>query len=272
MPFSGIDNQSKFGSAFVYGQDQAGVGPWEMVQKLERADPENNDQYGTSVALAHNTAAIGVGMDDDLGGDSGAVYFYRLKFNNPPLLVSAIPDQMAATNASFQYTVPAETFADPDVNDMLVLSATLDDGSPLPSWLLFDNDTRTFIGNPDLAGSYLIRVVATDEDGASVESVFQIAVSSQPLNLVQMQFIDLTISSDAMNGQVLLSYDRPLGALDNAFTLEVSPDLQQWRNGDSQVVSRSITPIDPFSERVTLRLVAGSVGNAPTFFRVRAQQ
>ena len=45
-------------------------------------------------------------------------------------------------------TVPAASFTDVDVGDSLSLSATLADGSPLPSWLSFNAATQTFSGTP----------------------------------------------------------------------------------------------------------------------------
>ncbi len=40
----------------------------------------------------------------------------------------------------------SNTFSDVDVGDTLTYSATLADGTPLPSWLSFDAATQTFSG------------------------------------------------------------------------------------------------------------------------------
>ncbi|MBA0215755.1 putative Ig domain-containing protein, partial [Pectobacterium brasiliense] len=63
----------------------------------------------------------------------------------------------------FNFTVPAGTFSDPD-GDTLTLSATLADGSPLPSWITFNPATGTFSGTPGNGdvGTVVIRVTATD--------------------------------------------------------------------------------------------------------------
>jgi Ca2+-binding RTX toxin-like protein len=63
------------------------------------------------------------------------------------------------------YQIPATAFIDLDAGDPMVLSATLADGSALPSWLSFNPATRWFSGTPPLAsvGSLLdIKVTATD--------------------------------------------------------------------------------------------------------------
>ena len=77
---------------------------------------------------------------------------------NPP------PNQSATEDAAFAYQLPAGTFADKDVGDTLTYSATLADGSALPSWLVFDAATRTFSGTPANGdvGSLSILVIGTD--------------------------------------------------------------------------------------------------------------
>ncbi|PPC74734.1 hypothetical protein C4K68_24280, partial [Pokkaliibacter plantistimulans] len=74
-----------------------------------------------------------------------------------------ISAQNATEDSSFSFVVPAGTFADVDAGDSLTLSATLADGSALPSWLSFDASTGTFSGTPDNGdvGSLSIRVIAT---------------------------------------------------------------------------------------------------------------
>ena len=51
----------------------------------------------------------------------------------------------------FTYTVAANTITDPDPWDSITYSATMADGSALPSWLSFDSATRTFSGTPGSA-------------------------------------------------------------------------------------------------------------------------
>ncbi|HYE36876.1 VCBS domain-containing protein [Methylocaldum sp.] len=84
--------------------------------------------------------------------------------NDAPAIVSPLPDQTISTNTAYSWQVPDGTFADVDQGDVLVYSASLADGSALPSWLSFDASTRTFSGRvPRDASSYLdIGVTATD--------------------------------------------------------------------------------------------------------------
>ena len=71
--------------------------------------------------------------------------------NAAPTVANPIDDQTATVGAAFNYTVPANTFADTDAADTLTYTATQSDDSGLPSWLSFDVATRTFSGTPTTA-------------------------------------------------------------------------------------------------------------------------
>jgi hypothetical protein len=58
-----------------------------------------------------------------------------LNINDAPTLANAIADQQATEDDEFEFKVPASTFADVDAGDKLTCTATLADGSALPSWL-----------------------------------------------------------------------------------------------------------------------------------------
>ncbi|MBN3051166.1 tandem-95 repeat protein, partial [Pectobacterium brasiliense] len=100
--------------------------------------------------------------------------------NDAPVVATPIPAQSVAQDGSLNFSVPAGTFTEPDVGDTLTLSATLADGSPLPSWITFNPATGTFSGTPDNGdvGSLSIRVTATDGSNASVYTDFSLTVTN----------------------------------------------------------------------------------------------
>jgi hypothetical protein len=69
---------------------------------------------------------------------------------------------------TFEYQFPQNTFTDPDPGDTLTYKATLMDGSPLPSWLTFNPDTRTLSGTSPIPQQFRIKLTATDRAGLSV--------------------------------------------------------------------------------------------------------
>ncbi|MDD5385164.1 MAG: Ig-like domain-containing protein, partial [Gallionella sp.] len=98
--------------------------------------------------------------------------------NDAPVAATAIAGQQTSEDAPFSFTVPAGTFADIDNGDTLTYSATLADGTALPSWLTFDAATQTFSGTPLNAdvGNMDLLVTATDTGGLSASSAFNLNV------------------------------------------------------------------------------------------------
>ncbi|MEH2208188.1 MAG: putative Ig domain-containing protein [Nostoc sp.] len=101
------------------------------------------------------------------------------KANNPPILDRAIADQKVTADTTFNFTIPENTFSDVDLEDTLTYTATLDNGDPLPSWLTFNPNKRTFSGIPtnNNLGSLNIKVTAKDSVGAEVSDVFALTIA-----------------------------------------------------------------------------------------------
>lgn len=99
--------------------------------------------------------------------------------NTPPVVAIEIPDLVVDEEQAIDYAIPAGTFTDAD-NDELTLSATLEDGSALPTWLSFDPSTGRFTGTPDDAqvGSLDVAVTASDGNGGTVRDVFSLTVNA----------------------------------------------------------------------------------------------
>jgi autotransporter-associated beta strand protein len=103
----------------------------------------------------------------------------NLPANQAPSLISAITNQSALVNQPFSFSLPSNTFSDPD-SDVLSLSAT-----GLPNGLSFSNGVIT--GVPSSTGVTTVIVTATDPGGLHVSSSFQLTVSDAaggPLTLL----------------------------------------------------------------------------------------
>jgi uncharacterized delta-60 repeat protein len=123
-----------------------------------------------------NTGAQGTGGTLKAMG-STTVTIYGT--NDTPILNHALSDQKIATGIDFSYIIPADTFVDPDHDD-LSFSIVMSDGSALPPWLSFDASTRTLSGKPDPldAGTLTIRATAKDAGGTSASSTFHLAIET----------------------------------------------------------------------------------------------
>ena len=100
--------------------------------------------------------------------------------NDAPTLTNAISDQTIAEDSSYSYQVPSNTFSDIDNGDSLTYTATLSNGSSLPSWLSFNASNRTLSGTPTNAevGTLAVKVTATDGSSASAYDTFNLAVTN----------------------------------------------------------------------------------------------
>ncbi|PHM05763.1 cadherin-like domain-containing protein [Nostoc sp. 'Peltigera malacea cyanobiont' DB3992] len=102
--------------------------------------------------------------------------------NDAPTVANIIADQTTLEDGFFSFIVPANTFADVDAGDSLTYTAILANGNPLPTWLSFNANTRTFSGTPDDPnnGTISIKVTATDTSNATANDTFNLTVT--PVN------------------------------------------------------------------------------------------
>ena len=68
--------------------------------------------------------------------------FTITNLNDAPVVENPISDVSTLENKAFSLLVPVGTFNDVDAGDSLTYTATLADGSPLPSWLKFDSELQ----------------------------------------------------------------------------------------------------------------------------------
>src|SRR4029079_13271896 len=143
--------------------------------------------------------------------------------NDWPVLTNPLPNQLANANQLFSYTIAANAFSDVD-GDELTLMATQADGSPLPSWLLFDSEGATFFRTPGLDDSVLLqlRVTVTDQSGASADGVIALSV-------LESTAIVGTSGNDNLSGTIQGELIQGLGGFD---TLRGGPGADVLDGGD----------------------------------------
>ncbi len=120
--------------------------------------------------------------------------------NDAPTVLTEVPDQSSSEDALWSFGVPPTTFSDVDTGDLLQLSATLKDGSPLPSWLSFASSTGKFSGLPpqDFHGDIFIKLSATDSSGVSVSDEFTLSIT--PVNdapVLSSPLEDVSVAEEA---------------------------------------------------------------------------
>ncbi|GAB5402745.1 MAG: hypothetical protein Aurels2KO_09760 [Aureliella sp.] len=102
--------------------------------------------------------------------------------NDAPKLVDELPDVETQINEEFSLQIPEETFSDDDPDDSLRWVAVTDDGFPLPTWLNFDQDTRTLSGTPAATdvGQLAVKIQVIDQSQAFAADTFIIDVKPEP--------------------------------------------------------------------------------------------
>lgn len=131
---------------------------------------------------------IPVGISDPHGGIArdGEYTVFHITIvitpvNDPPTLENPIADQETKATEEYVFIVPENTFADVDEGDELTYAAGLDDGSPLPDWLIFDVATRKFSGVPQESdvGSIAIKVSAFDISLTEATDMFMLEIKTK---------------------------------------------------------------------------------------------
>jgi len=96
--------------------------------------------------------------------------------NIPPYAKNKIKSPAGIIGQAYRFTIPDDSFFDEDGSLTFTYTATLIDGSPLPSWLNFDTQTKSFSGIPTEVGELRIIVSATDTENGSGISAFKLVV------------------------------------------------------------------------------------------------
>ena len=125
--------------------------------------------------------AVKVTITDGEGGPGSDTFNITVTdVNTAPTVANVIADQTITEDSALSFQFNANTFSDVDASDILIYTATLADGTALPSWLTLDAATRTFSGTPlngDL-GAIAIKVTATDSGGVTVSDTFTITIAN----------------------------------------------------------------------------------------------
>ncbi len=153
-------------------------------------DDQSRTFSGVPTAVA--AIRISVRVEDGRGGFALDTFTLNIQDtrNQAPVLLNQLPNQHVDVGSNFRYTVPVDTFTDPN-DDVLIYSAAQSADRPLPGWLKFDGPTRTFSGKPSSKDTntyadkkHTIQVCANDGDGSACSSFFLVVVGESEIEQV----------------------------------------------------------------------------------------
>jgi len=167
---------------------------YDAVTRTFSGTPGNGD-VGTSSIKITAVDAGGLAVSDTFD-------LVVANTNTAPVVATPMADQTATEDVVFSFTLPANTFTDADVGDILTYTATLTDGTALPSWLAFDAASRTFSGTPTStsAGLLNVRVAVTDKDGASASDDFVLDIANHIVGTAAANTLPGTVLRDVIEG------------------------------------------------------------------------
>ncbi len=169
--------------------------------------------------------------------------------NDPPVLKTPIIDQFATAGDPFTMNFSSDTFSDED-EDTLTYSATLQNGSPLPSWLIFTGDTRSFSGTPAASdgGTLQIKVTASDGKGGTATNTFYLSVEVEGNLPPQLLFpiSDITVYTGSAFNYIIEedTFADPDSSLDLTYTARLADgsNLPTWLTFNPATLTFTGTP------------------------------
>ncbi|MBD2702279.1 hypothetical protein IC229_16620 [Spirosoma sp. BT702] len=159
--------------------------------------------------------------------------------NCAPTLANAIPSQSAVLGNTFSYTIPANTFTDPETPNALTLTV-----SGLPAGLSFVSP-NTITGTPStsIGSPFSVTVVATDPGGLSASTSFLLSILPRNFAITGVTMLDcnhlsyferrinFTVSFEATNGQPI-----SLSVVNEATTITINEPYQLNLFTDNPVI------------------------------------
>ena len=243
--------------------DDSALPSWlsfDAVTQTFSGTPENDDVGVLSLKVtATDTAGQSVSDNFDLTVTN---------VNEAPMLALAIADQNAAEANVFSFALPADSFTDADVGDVLTYSATLFDDSALPSWLSFDAVTQNFSGTPANAdvGVLNLKVTAIDNAGLTISDNFDLTVN----NTNDAPTLDNALLDQSANEDSVFNFAVPAGtfadvdagdSLTYSASLADDSALPSWLSFDAVTQTFSGTPdngdVGVLNLKVTATDIAG---------------
>ena len=182
-----------------------------------------------------------------------------------------IANQTATEDTLWTFQVPAGAFSDVD-SITLTYTATLSNGSNLPSWLSFDATTGTFSGTPPLNATETLDLTVSASDGAiSASDTFRLTIV--PVN--DAPVVSTRIDNQSVSEDTVWTFQVPSSAFtdidDTSLTysamLASGAALPNWLTFDADTRTFVGTPPLNYTGSFDLKVMAsdGALSTSDTF-------
>jgi VCBS repeat-containing protein len=189
--------------------------------------------------------------------------------NDAPTLANPLLDKTVAQGATLNYQFASNSFADIDAVDTLTYTATKVNGDALPSWLLFNAETRTFSGTPANGDVGTLDVKVTARDGLlEVSDTFSVTVTNvnDAPTLLTPLFDKVVTQSTPFSWNIVGKFaDIDVGdVLSYTATLANGNPLPSWLNFDASQLRFSGTPDAASTATIQVKVTARDTSGAET--------
>ncbi len=179
-----------------------------------------------------------------------------------PEMINQIPDTNITINSILNFVIPENTFRCEYGIETLDYTASLANGSALPSWLTFNSDTEALTGTPIQTGVYSIKITATNTDSVSASCTFIISVGTTGINSVEGENIKVfpnpanqNINIEGLSDKkviyqisntngVVIKQDELYSNIINITDLNHGVYLLQLKTGDKLIISKTFVKQD----------------------------
>ena len=229
---------------------------FDAAKRTFSGTPGNDDVGNLSIRVTAN---------DGRGGSAAQNFALEVvNVNDAPQIGVTLANQQGTGGKPWQYRLPANAFRDIDKGDVLTLSAKLDNGQPLPSWLKFDGKTGQFsatLPKEAKASAYRITVTATDKAGAQAKQAFNLDITP-PANIAPQ--VATTIAAQKANEKSRWQFTLPANAfrdpdgdtLTYTASLADGKALPKWLQFDAAKRTFSGTPGNDDVGNLSIRVTA----------------
>lgn len=230
---------------------------------------------GTPPADFNGSLEIAVTASDGELSSSASLFSLDIQaVNDAPVVATPLANVSSGEDTAVSFALPADAFTDVD-EDALTLTATLIDGSALPTWLSFDGSA--FNGTPpaDFNGTIEIAVTASDSELSSEASLFSLqilAINDAPVTSTPLA----NVSSDE---DMAVSFALPADAFSDvdgdaltlAATLADGSALPAWLSFDGSAFTG--TPPAEFNGALEIAVTAsdGGLSSAASLFSLEIE-